>query len=115
MVGLDARELGDIDALALAQAWRAVQLAELRGNVERVIAQAELPAQAPLVGAGCGDFLVEALAAALQRPYRRFADLALAATDGSVRDEPALGRWAQVGAPSVAVALLCQRAGRRDF
>jgi probable H4MPT-linked C1 transfer pathway protein len=107
MVGLDARDLGEADALALAQAWRAAQLAELRANVERVIAHSALPDGAPLIGAGCGDFLVEALAAALRRPYRRFADIALDAADA---DAGALARWAQVGAPSVAVALLCGRA-----
>lgn len=101
MVGRDAREAPEAEWRALAQAWRAAQLAELRLNLERVIAAAALPAHAPLVAAGCGDFLAEALARALSRPCRGFAALVLDA------DAPAgLARWAQVAAPSVAVALL---------
>lgn len=101
MVGRDAREAADADWLALAQAWRTAQLAELRLNLERVIDAAALPAGAPLVAAGCGDFLAAALAQALGRPCRGFAERVLG--DAAAPD---LARWAQVAAPSVAVALL---------
>lgn len=102
MIGRDARDAAAADWQALAGAWRAAQLAELRANLERVIAEAELPPGAPLVSAGCGDFLVAALARELGRPCRRFAELAL---DAATADAGLLRR-AQVGAPSAAVALL---------
>lgn len=106
MIGLDAGELSETGALALAQAWRELQLTELRFNVERVIARTGLPPTAPLLAAGCGDFLVEALAQSLGRPCRRFADVVLKDDAADV----SLARWTQVGAPSVAVALLCEDA-----
>jgi len=96
----------DADWAGFAEALRAVQLAELRHNALRVIERAALPANAPLVAAGCGDFLVRRLAEALGRPCLDFADLALAGAAA----EPTLARWAQVAAPSVAVALLRARA-----
>lgn len=109
MIGLDARDAHEADWLAFAQAWRAAQLGELQGQLERVIAAAALPAAAPLVAAGCGDFLVEALAERLRRPCRSFASLLL--NDAPPAGE-ALRRWAQVGAPSVAVGLLFSRETR---
>ena len=106
MIGRDARDAADADWAGFAEALRAVQLAELRHNALRVIERAALPANAPLVAAGCGDFLVRRLAEALGRPCLDFADLALAGAAA----EPTLARWAQVAAPSVAVALLRARA-----
>jgi len=99
MVGLDARDASHAEWLAFAREWRALQLAAIASQLERVIAARRVPLGAPLVAAGCGDFLVADLAAALARPVRRFASDVLGA-DG------ALARWAQVCAPSVAVALL---------
>ena len=101
MIGRDAREAGDAAWLALARCWRGAQLDELAGQLERVLAGSGLPAEAPLVGAGCGDFLVADLAQRTGRPYRRFADdvVPLATTAG-------LAAWAQVCAPAVAVAWL---------
>ena len=61
-----------------------------------------LPESAPLIGAGCGRFLVERLAAAEGRPYRDFA--ALLDAQG-----PAAA-WAATCAPAVAVALLLAEA-----
>jgi len=103
MVGLDARDASEADWRACAQAWRAAQLAEIGGQLERVCAEHAIDDRAPLVSAGCGDFLVEALAAASGRrclPYaEHVATLAPQAT-ASVRP------WAQVCAPSIAVAAL---------
>ncbi|WP_428422918.1 hydantoinase/oxoprolinase family protein [Methylibium sp.] len=106
MIGLDARDAHETDWLAFAQAWRSKQLDELQGQLERVIAAAALPAAAPLVAAGCGDFLVAALAERLARPCRSFAALVL---DDAPQAGEALRRRAQVGAPSVAVGLLFSR------
>ncbi len=113
MIGLDARDASDADWLAFAHAWRALQLAEIGGQLQRVIAAAGLPADAPIVGAGCGDFLAAALAAQLGRPHRRFAALVLGrdvSTGEGAGDT--LERWMQVAAPSVAVALLLARGMR---
>jgi probable H4MPT-linked C1 transfer pathway protein len=126
MVGLDARDAADGDWQALALAWRAAQLDELRANLVRVIAAAGLPAGAPLVTAGCGDFLAAALAASLGRPWLSFASLAVAAADRAggpafeLREPPlavrepagSLAARVQVAAPSAAVALLWAMAGR---
>jgi len=106
MIGRDARDAAEVDWHGFAEALRDAQLAELRHNALRVVERAALPANAPLVAAGCGDFLVRRLAEALGRPCLDFADLALAGAAA----EPTLARWAQVAAPSVAVALLRARA-----
>jgi hypothetical protein len=51
-----------------------------------------------LIGAGCGSFLVRALAQETKRPYLGF--------DALVDAPPLLRGWANVCAPAVAVALL---------
>lgn len=100
MIGLDARDASDAEWLALAQHWRELQLDEIGGQLDRVLAAGALPEDAPLVGAGCGDFLASALAERCGRPYLRFAELAVGG------DNDALKRRVQVAAPSAAVALL---------
>jgi probable H4MPT-linked C1 transfer pathway protein len=97
LIGHDARDASDADWLEFARTWRNVQLAEIRGNAERVAAS--LPASAPIVAAGCGDFLVRDLAARMRRPCVAFETLA------DVVDAPT-AHWARVCAPAVAVALL---------
>jgi len=121
MIGLDARDAPDEDWSALARGWRDLQLLELRGQLQRVLdavvpphgrEPVALPPEASLVAAGCGDFLVAALAEALQRPLRPFSSCALgevtAAESAGLR---ALRRRVQVAAPAVAVALLCDGDG----
>lgn len=112
MIGLDARDAPAADWQALAGAWREAQLAELRRNLVGVIDWAGLPAEAPLVSAGCGDFLAAALARSLGRPCIPFSTLAPGASQG----DAALARRVQVAAPSAAVALLCATAldGERE-
>jgi (4-(4-[2-(gamma-L-glutamylamino)ethyl]phenoxymethyl)furan-2-yl)methanamine synthase len=101
MIGRDAHEAGDAAWLALARHWRGAQLDEVAGQLERVLAGSGLPADAPLVGAGCGDFLAAALALRSGRPYRRFAGGVV-----PLGDAADLATWAQVCAPAVAVAWL---------
>jgi (4-(4-[2-(gamma-L-glutamylamino)ethyl]phenoxymethyl)furan-2-yl)methanamine synthase len=100
MIGRDAHEASAGEWLGLAQFWRGAQLGEIAGQLERVLAAAGLPPDAPLIGAGCGDFLAAALAERSGRPFLRFA--------GDVVPLPQAGsaRWAQVCAPAVAVAWL---------
>lgn len=105
MIGMDARDAKLADWRALARHWRGQMLAEIAGQLERVARHAELPPHTPLVGAGCGLFLVHELAARSGRrciPFHRLAGVEHAAA-GSVRD------WADTCAPSVAVALLLDR------
>jgi (4-(4-[2-(gamma-L-glutamylamino)ethyl]phenoxymethyl)furan-2-yl)methanamine synthase len=66
-----------------------------------VLAAAALAPDAPLIGAGCGDFLAAELAARMRRPHRRFAG-------DVVPLPPEAAAWAQVCAPAVAVALLAE-------
>jgi probable H4MPT-linked C1 transfer pathway protein len=110
MIGHDARDATARDWLDFAHAWRAEQLAEIGEAVARVARSHALAQQAPLVAAGCGAFLVAALAAASARPLRAYAGTA---GDGRApgivrlaRPIDALARWAQVCAPAVAVAAL---------
>ena len=60
---------------------------------------------APLVGAGCGRFLVEQLARSVGRPYRDFAELIEV-------DAEIAGPAADCG-PAVAVALLLRAGGKQ--
>lgn len=105
MIGLDARDGSASEWLAFAQTWRAAQLAELRGALQRVLAAHGLDPSTPLVAAGCGAFLVPELMpewvshAAPCWDYGR--DIA-AATSAPI------AQWATVAAPAVAVAVLMQ-------
>jgi len=106
MLGQDARDAGDADWLALARAWRAAQVAEIAGQLKRIVDAHALPADALFVGAGCGAFLLPDVRAAAGRAgasYLAFGrDLVPLAPDAA----PGCAEWAGVGAPSVAVALL---------
>lgn len=107
MVGRDAAEAADGTWLAFAQAWRLRQLALLGESLDRVLAASALPPHAPLVAAGCGGFLVEALAAARRRPGLHFAWQAVRREAGT---GAALLQQAQLCAPAVAVGTLLAQA-----
>jgi len=103
MLGLDAA-MNDPSERDLAP-WRGVA-AELarrqRETIEQaaalVLSHGEITAEAPLVGAGVGRFLLPELASALGRPYRDFAEL----IDGPAEAKEGAAR----SAPAAAVALL---------
>ncbi|CAN7300384.1 H4MPT-linked C1 transfer pathway protein [Caballeronia sp. LjRoot29] len=101
MIGLDARDASDNEWREFAQTWRDEQLQVLVENLARVTDAHPVLARAPLVGAGCGRFLANALA---QRQGRSFIDFT------SLVDAPAAGpdvpEWIATCAPGVAVALL---------
>lgn len=101
MIGLDARDADDRAWATFAAAWRQRQRALLRDNASRVVEASGLAADAPLVGAGCGAFLVRALATTMQRPYR--------AIDAVMPVDEACRGWARVAAPCVALALLAAK------
>jgi probable H4MPT-linked C1 transfer pathway protein len=112
MIGLDAREAGPDDWLAFARTWRARQVDELAGQLRRVADTHRLSASAVVVSAGCGDFLVADVLERAGLPHARLLrygdDIARIAVDApSGRDT--LADWAQVCAPSVAVAALLDR------
>jgi (4-(4-[2-(gamma-L-glutamylamino)ethyl]phenoxymethyl)furan-2-yl)methanamine synthase len=127
MVGLDARDGTAADWLAFAQAWRAAQVAELRGQLRRVVKAHALGPQAWVVAAGCGAFLVADVCSAwgcddesqssnnvsndinserlpncasTAHPIISYAALLAPGADAQT------AAWAAVAAPAVAVALL---------
>jgi len=108
MIGLDARDGSAPEWLDFARAWRACQIEEIGGQLQRVLALYGLGSGTRIVSAGCGDFLVPELCtlAGLDQGIaygKQVAQIAPAA------DGPALAAWAQVCAPCIAVAALLQR------
>jgi probable H4MPT-linked C1 transfer pathway protein len=99
MIGLDAQDGAADEWLEFARAWRAEQLAELRGQFERVAATHRLGPGSVLVSAGCGAFLAPELT---PPGWRRLAYASAVASQ--VPDAAAAG--AQVAATAVAVAAL---------
>ncbi len=97
MVGVDARDGSADEWLALARNWRAAQVAELRGQLHRVVAAHRLGAQALAVTAGCGAFLVPEL---LPDGW------ACVGYGSAVAPAAAASAWVGVAAPAVAVAVL---------
>jgi (4-(4-[2-(gamma-L-glutamylamino)ethyl]phenoxymethyl)furan-2-yl)methanamine synthase len=123
MIGRDAADANVDEWRAFAQAWRLEQLRAIGAGLAQVCAAHPALADAPLVGAGCGRFLVVALACETARAYIDFSELAggAAASSSSVSadsdDEVELSagahtpsnepnEWMATCAPSVAVALL---------
>lgn len=120
MIGLDAHDGSPDDWLALAQAWRGCQVSELAGQLQRVLAAHGLGAEALVVVAGCGAFLLPALMARTGLQHRRaYASLVLGDGDNSDNSDSsdssdnseviARAGWAQVCAPCIAVAALLAR------
>jgi probable H4MPT-linked C1 transfer pathway protein len=112
MIGFDAADGTDTEWRRFAQRWRHEQLAILATNLARVrVAHPEL-AGAPIVGAGCGRFLVAALAQHDGRDYLDFAGLA--GVTPSSAGQADLAEWAATCAPGVAVALLAGMGANRE-
>jgi (4-(4-[2-(gamma-L-glutamylamino)ethyl]phenoxymethyl)furan-2-yl)methanamine synthase len=95
MIGLDARDGAAEDWLAFAHEWKRHQLNALRIELARVKAHHGLADDTLLINAGCGDFLVRELGANCWRYADHVASVS-----------PPIKSWAQVCAPSVAVAAL---------
>ena len=108
LIGLDGRDAGADEWLALAREWRARQCDELRAQVARVAAAHALTSGAIVVAAGCGAFLVPELVPAGWRVLDYGRDIA--AIDPAAA--PGVAAWARVGAPAVAVASLYEREQR---
>ena len=106
MIGRDARDAAGHDWVDFANRWRDAQLAHLSLNLTRVLGRTGLAHNVALVAAGCGAFLVDALAEPLGRDVVRFDALPGIGIGDTVRG------WAQVCAPCVAVGML--RADTRE-
>jgi (4-(4-[2-(gamma-L-glutamylamino)ethyl]phenoxymethyl)furan-2-yl)methanamine synthase len=98
MVGCDFDDASMGEWRMLADAFARRQLEQLVEAAQRVLSRGDVSAEAPLVGAGAGRFVLRALAAALGRPYRDFAEL--------VEGAPEMREEAAISAPAAAVALL---------
>lgn len=99
MIGLDARDGSAEEWLAFARQWKHHQLQTLHREVQRVKQLHGLAENTLLIGAGCGDFLVRELGANAIGYASHVARV-------STQALPHAARWAQVCAPSVAVATL---------
>lgn len=113
MVGCELADAADADWEALAREWRNAQVGLVVASLQRVLADAEPQADPVVVSAGCGDFLVPDVCAALQGPRPRV--LRYGHDVARVAPGPQAGQikaWAQVCAPSVAVAALLDGAMR---
>ena len=114
MIGLDARDASDGDWLEFARAWRDRQVDELASQLQRVMGAHGVSDAASVVSAGCGDFLVAdmVLRIGAELACRRYgSEVARIAGDAAPSVET-VARWAQVCAPSVAVAALFDREQR---
>ncbi|CAB3749140.1 hydantoinase/oxoprolinase family protein [Paraburkholderia humisilvae] len=107
MIGRDAADASTDEWRAFAQTWRLEQLRTIGATVAQVRDAHPALADAPLVGAGCGRFLVAELARRMGRAYVDFSELAGGVCSASAHaDTHELNEWIATCAPSVAVALL---------
>lgn len=98
MLGRDASDASGTQWRQFAQYIARRQSAKIQDALERVLSNYSLAADAPLVGAGVGRFLVKHLATQRQQPYLDFSELC--------RCEALLADKAADCAPAVALALL---------
>jgi (4-(4-[2-(gamma-L-glutamylamino)ethyl]phenoxymethyl)furan-2-yl)methanamine synthase len=104
MIGRDGRDGNAESWHAFARVWRQLVVDEISTSVVRVEEAARLPHDAVIVGAGCGSFIAQDIAAATKRRQVGFDDLAPV--------DPGCSEWARTCAPAVAVALLRSEADR---
>ena len=102
MVGRDAADAPDAAWLALAHYLGERQLAQLFDAAALVLSRGELAPDAPVVGAGIGRFLTQALSERLGRAHLDFESLIAARAD--------LGQAVAHAAPAAAVGLLLEAA-----
>lgn len=113
MLGRDGNEAELDEWVALARYFAGCQLALIEDAARTVAAREALPAEAPVIGAGCGRFVARQLAKRLRRTYVNFADI--------IDCEPEVRDMAARCAPAVSIALLAelshsplaQRAGQK--
>jgi probable H4MPT-linked C1 transfer pathway protein len=103
MVGMDAAAAPDSAWQGLAESFLRLQVNQIEAALDLVLSAADLPHDAPLIGAGTGRFIAAEIARRRRRPYRGF-DTTLRLAD------PGLASPAIDIAPAVAVALLLREA-----
>jgi (4-(4-[2-(gamma-L-glutamylamino)ethyl]phenoxymethyl)furan-2-yl)methanamine synthase len=72
MIGCDVESAAQAEWENLAQQFADKQLQQLQTACERQLARGLLVSSAPIIGAGCGNFLVKKMAQILRRPYLEF-------------------------------------------
>lgn len=97
-IGIDAKDADDRALDLLACYFAEAQLRTITDGAHLVLSRANLSADAPIVGAGVGRFVLKRLAQRLDRAYVDFSDLVEVAPE--IRDK------AGNCAPAVAMALL---------
>jgi probable H4MPT-linked C1 transfer pathway protein len=98
MIGRDGRDAREAEWIELARTFREAQARSLEEGAREVLAASGLSSDAPLIAAGCGDFLVREIAGRL---HRTCIDI-----DRLLEVSGTVAHWARTCAPSVAVALL---------
>lgn len=98
MIGADLAD-GDMADWRRLAAWLAMcQMRTIEDAAHLQLSRGLIDEAAPVIGAGCGRFLLTALAQRLGRPYRDFSDLVESADEA--------GLWIATCAAAVAVAML---------
>jgi probable H4MPT-linked C1 transfer pathway protein len=105
MIGADSEEGGPDDWRRLAGWFARRQMRVIEDAAALQLSRGLLRDSAPLIGAGCGRFLLRPLAHELGLPYRDFTELLDLA--------PEARGWAASCAPAVAVAVLAAREPER--
>jgi (4-(4-[2-(gamma-L-glutamylamino)ethyl]phenoxymethyl)furan-2-yl)methanamine synthase len=102
MVGRDSNNGDDTQWLELARWFAEMQIRAITDAAMLVLSRAELPATAPVVGAGIGSAVISEVARRLGRTYLPFTALLDAL--------PGVGERASQCAPAAALAVLASRA-----
>lgn len=103
MLGCDAGDAGMAAWRRLANDIADRQAQGIEEAARRVLGRGGLAGDAPVIGAGCGRFLVRELGRRLERPYIDFAEIAGSLLDAAGQD---LRERAADCAPALAVAYL---------
>ena len=98
MIGRDAEEAEAWEWQQLARFFAEAQLRSIEDAAMQVLSASRVADDAPIVGAGIGQFVVRKLAARLGRPFEAWAD--------TIPVAPGVASIAGDCAPAVAVALL---------
>jgi len=113
MVGCELGEASMADWKALARQWRTAQVKAMAESLRRVVSTSDAQSAQAIVSAGCGDFLVPDIWRELHGQsvvVRRYGHDVASVANGPRAAQ--LKAWAQVCAPSVAVAALLDGALR---
>lgn len=109
MIGRDVEDAALADWVALAQAFKNIQLTRLSKVAQQHISRFETTSDVLVLGAGAGSFLAAEIAAACNFSYQDSTALLenLSATnDSSLVNSKNLAHWAKVCLPAYAVAFL---------